>query len=313
MNEHREVMGKSDSAITKRTGFLILVWIAWFCLHAAAGPRKIAPIVSTEWLAQNLGASGLVIVDIRSADQFKKGHIPGSVSAPLSTWIVHSNELTLELPSDQAIADRLGSIGIRDTTSSSILIVNRMDTDFGRADTTRVAWTCMVAGLIHVAILDGGYTKWLKENKPISTESTLPVPAIYSGSFNRFSIATRSHVLSRLDAAIILDTRIPEDYFGITSKPGHIKGALNLPTPWVFSSDGTFKNEADLQAMAHGVLGIGASQKEVLIYCGVGGYAATWWFLLSQVFDYANVKLYDGSMEEWIKNPEAPVRTYSWR
>jgi len=64
--------------------------------------------------------------------------------------------------------------------------------------------------------------------------------------------------------------------------------------------------------MARGVLGAGASKKEIVVYCEVGGYAATWCFLLSQLFGYENVKLYDGSMEEWIKDPSAPVSIYSW-
>ena len=63
--------------------------------------------------------------------------------------------------------------------------------------------------------------------------------------------------------------------------------------------------------MATGVLGSNTS-KEVILYCGVGGYAATWWYLLTQLFGYRNVKVYDGSMEEWLKEPNDPVTTYSW-
>jgi thiosulfate/3-mercaptopyruvate sulfurtransferase len=84
-----------------------------------------------------------------------------------------------------------------------------------------------------------------------------------------------------------------------------------LPTPWVFTADGVFKDETDLHAMAKGVIGKNTS-KEVLVYCGVGGYASTWWFLLTQVFGYKNVKLYDGGMAEWMQDPNAPVGIYSW-
>jgi len=192
-----------------RIKYFVVLGIVCICFLSAAWSREIAPIVSTDWLAQNLYASRLVIVDIRNADQYQKGHIPGSISAPFNSWIAHFNELTLELPSDQAIADRLGSIGIRDAASNMVLIVNRMETDFGRADTTRVAWTCIVAGLINVAILDGGYTKWIRENKSISTEAATPVPSNYLGSFNRISIASGSLIRRRLKDFIILDTRSP--------------------------------------------------------------------------------------------------------
>jgi thiosulfate/3-mercaptopyruvate sulfurtransferase len=63
--------------------------------------------------------------------------------------------------------------------------------------------------------------------------------------------------------------------------------------------------------MASGVLGADKS-KEIVVYCGVGGYSSTWWFLLTQILGYQNVKLYDGSFEEWSKDPKAPVESYRW-
>jgi thiosulfate/3-mercaptopyruvate sulfurtransferase len=117
--------------------------------------------------------------------------------------------------------------------------------------------------------------------------------------------------LSKLGKSILLDNRKPEDYFGKTAKPGHIKSAVNLPTPWIFADDGAFVKEEDLQAMAAGVLGA-KRRKEIIVYCGVGGFSSTWWFLLTQILGYPNVKLYDGSMEEWMKDSRAPVSTYTW-
>ncbi len=268
-------------------------------------------IVSTDWLSKNLGKPEITILDIRSAEQFKKGHIPGCISAPLSLWTPGGNGLSLELPPDAALKDLLGNLGIQDAASSTLVIVNRVETDFGRADTARVAWTCMVAGLKKVAVLNGGYNKWRSEGKIISTDIPSPNRAIFTGLPNKSWVASKAYVSSRLGKSIIVDARVPEDYFGITSKPGHIKGAVNLPAPWIFAEDGTFRDFEDLRVMAAGVIGTKKS-KEVLIYCGVGGFAASWWFLLSQVFGYENVKVYDGSMEEWLKDPKAPVETYRW-
>ena len=110
---------------------------------------------------------------------------------------------------------------------------------------------------------------------------------------------------------MIVDARIPEEYFGITLKEGHIKSAVNLPTPWVFTSAGTFLEIRSLEAMAENVIGTDRS-KEVIVYCGVGGYASTWWFLLTQMLGYRNVRVYDGSIEEWIQDPDAPLSTYRW-
>ena len=296
--------------MNKMEHFFILPILGLLAI-ATAWSRDIAPIVSTDWLAQNLGNDEIIVLDIRSAEQYKKGHIPGSLSAPLSVWVVESRGLTLELPSDSALTGLLGKLGIKDGDSNSVVVVGRVETDFGRADATRVAWTCMVAGLKNVAVLSGGYTKWKNENRSVSTDTANPATVVYKGMPNRSWVASKSYVLSRIVKSIVVDTRVPEEYFGVSLKPGHIKSAVNLPTPWVFTADGVFKDETDLHAMAKGVIGKNTS-KEVLVYCGVGGYASTWWFLLTQVFGYKNVKLYDGGMEEWMQDPNAPVGIYSW-
>jgi thiosulfate/3-mercaptopyruvate sulfurtransferase len=271
--------------------------------------RDIAPIVTTDWLEQNLNNSRIHILDIRTAAQYQKGHIPRSVNTPLSLWAPASNELSLELPSDEALRDILGNAGI--SLASLVVIVTRTETDFGRADATRVAWTCHVAGLENVAVLDGGFSKWARENRTISTDTAGVRALTYSGTIDRSSVASKAYVLNKIKGIIIADNRTPEDYFGISSKSGHIKGAVNLPTPWVFAADGTFRNKEELRSMAAGVLGSDYS-KQIVVYCEVGGYASTWWFLLTQVFGYKNVKLYDGSFEEWSKDPKAPVQRYRW-
>jgi len=79
----------------------------------------------------------------------------------------------------------------------------------------------------------------------------------------------------------------------------------------MFSKDGTYLKESDLRAMAEGVIGPNNS-KEIIVYCGVGGYASTWWYVLTQILGYRNVKLYDGSMEEWLQDPSAPVSAFKW-
>jgi thiosulfate/3-mercaptopyruvate sulfurtransferase len=273
--------------------------------------RGIPPMVSTDWMAQNIDNSKVIILDIRSVEQYKKGHIPGAISAPLSLWAVSINNLTLELPPDQTLRDLLGKLGIAGDDSSTVAIVNRTETDFGRADPMRVAWTLMITGVKNVTVLDGGYTKWAKENRPKSTDVVIPKPVAFAGVSDRSSLASKSDVLGKIGKAIIADNRIPEDYFGITSKPGHIKSAVDLPFPWAFTSDGALKSDEELRGMLTGVIGSDPS-KEIILYCGVGGYSSAWWYLMTQSFGYKNVRVYDGSFEEWIKDPKAPVDTYRW-
>ncbi len=291
---------------------VLCFFLSTMFLFATGGgwARDISAIVTTDWLARNLSNPKVVILDIRSVAQYNKGHIPGSVHTPFSMWAVSANSLSLEMPSDEALRDLLGKSGI--DPNSLVVVVTRTDTDFARADATRVAWTCVVAGIKNVAVLDGGYTKWVKDGKAVSTDAPEIKSTAYMGTIDRSTVASKAYVLNKIGKSIFLDTRKPEDYFGKTSKPGHIKSAVNLPTPWIFTDDGTYMKEEDLRAMAVGVLGA-KKPKEIIVYCGVGGFASTWWFVLTQMLGYQNVKVYDGSMEEWIKDPRAPVNTYSWR
>jgi thiosulfate/3-mercaptopyruvate sulfurtransferase len=303
------IMNKSRRKFSRAVGAAAV----WFALAGSllllAQSREIPPIVSADWLAKRLGDPGLIVLDIRNSEQYKKGHIPGAMNVPMNAWAISSNGLSLELPSDDALHDLIGKAGMH--ASSHAVVVNRTDTDFGRADATRVAWTCVLAGIPNASVLDGGYNSWVRERKTISTEAVNARPGTCNAKINRLLVASKSDVLNRIGKSILADTRVPEDYFGITSKPGHIRSAVNLPTPWVFASDGTFRKEDELRAMAAGVIGTNRS-KEVILYCGVGGYASTWWFVLTQILGYRNVKLYDGSIEEWLQDPSAPVSTYVW-
>jgi thiosulfate/3-mercaptopyruvate sulfurtransferase len=271
--------------------------------------RSLPAIVSADWLEQNLSDSNLVIVDIRNRGLYEKNHVPGAVHAPFSRWIQQNGDIMLELPKEKTIHDLLGSLGI--TRESRVVVVNKTDTDWNRADATRVAWTCIVAGIPNASVLDGGYNRWLKLGKPVTADIAPPRTGTCNGIADRSSLILKPEVLKKIGSSILLDARLPGDYFGVTTEKGHIKSALNLPAPWAFNSDGTFRDRSDLKAMAVGTAGPDA-QKEIILYCEVGGFASTWWFILSEVLDYPNVRLYDGSFQEWEKDPEAPVSTFRW-
>ncbi len=302
-----------EKRITTRREFVrnVAIGVAASALARPLAARSpdIPAIASPDWLAKNLGDSRIVVIDIRSVEQYKKGHIPGAINVPMALWAVSRNGLSLELPLEDALSDLIKKTGMN--AGSRPVIVNRFDTDFNRADTTRVAWTLAIAGIENAAILDGGHSRWVKEIKTLSTEEVNARPSAYVLKMNRSLLASKRYVLEKIGKAILVDTRLPEEYFGIALKPGHIKSAINLPTPWVFAADGTFRKEADLLAMASGVIGTNKS-KEIILYCGFGGYACTWWFLLSRIFGYQNVSVYDGSMEEWVQDPSDPVSAYTW-
>ena len=82
-------------------------------------------------------------------------------------------------------------------------------------------------------------------------------------------------------------------------KAGHIETAVSLPTISIWNADGTYKTEEELEELAFNAIG-DDKNKEVIIYCGVGGYASSWYYILTDVLKYKNVKIYDGSAQEWV-------------
>jgi thiosulfate/3-mercaptopyruvate sulfurtransferase len=203
------------------------------------------------------------------------------------------------------------------TADSWVVIAGNAGTVPDRVGLTRVAWTLAYAGIENVAILDGGYDSWVKEKRPLSTEPVKPAPAAFKPAWNTQVMAARDYIVSKIGQAVIVDARTPDTYFGIAKldfvpRFGHIKSAVCLPTPWMYGKEGAFIKKGDLDAMAAGVIGIDKS-KEIIVYCDTGRVASAWWFALSQVLGYKNVKLYDGSSQEWAKDPNMPMVTYTWQ
>ena len=236
--------------------------------------RTMAPIVSPDWLEANAAGQQVVIVDIRSTAQYDKGHIAGAINVPMADWAVSADGISMELPSDAALRTLLTKSGI--AASSHVVIVNRTETDFSRADATRVAWTCILAGVKNTAVLDGGHTRWVKEKRTLTTEKPVPRTTPFTGPIDRSSVVTKQEILSRIGEAIIIDARIPEDYFGIHNG-GHIKSAFNLPAPWVFQRDSNYRDTREPAPWPTASSAMTRKRDRGLLR--VGGYAALWWFL----------------------------------
>jgi thiosulfate/3-mercaptopyruvate sulfurtransferase len=279
-----------------------------------AEARTIAPLVSTNWLAKNLEEPKLVIVDIRTSDSYKAGHIPGAVNVPFRSWSVTRKGLLLELPEDKALFKIIGDAGIKG--DSKVVVANKVDIHHDIADVTRTACTLMYAGVKNVAILDGGYNKWLKEKKPLSDKAVRPKPLAYKGELNKALFVTKEYVAKKLGKSAVIDSRAPDEFFGVTQdlftdRPGHIPGASCLPAPWVWTEEGTYRSTREIREIATGVVGRDKS-REIIVYCGVGGYSSTWCFLLRELLGYTDVKIYDGAAQEWTADPKAPMVRYSW-
>jgi thiosulfate/3-mercaptopyruvate sulfurtransferase len=274
------------------------------CLSSA---RVMEPVVSTDWLQQNL--SKVTVVDVRKVEEYKAGHIPGAVNVFYGTWAIKRGDLLNELPADDDLKDVLSSAGIE--PGSLVVVVGKVDAPTDRVDSSRVAWTLKYAGVENVSLLSGGYNKWVNDKRPVSTDAVKPRSKAYKGKFNKEYLIKKNEVMSRLGKALIMDCREPDFFNGkkkldFVARLGHIKGAVDLPTSMMYAQDATYKSKEDLAAVATPVVGADLS-KEIITYCDTGKFCTAWWFMLHELLGYKDVKVYDGSMMEWAKDPAAPV------
>jgi len=288
--------------------------------------RAIDAIVSTQWLEDNIDNPNLVILDVREPDYYTAGHIPGSVNVPAfpNWWVNFFGEEWpwMELPEDEALFTTIGNAGI---SADSTVVVIGSTADGGVTNAARVAITLIYAGVENVAMLDGGYDLWAVEERAISTEPVTPLAVTYTGVVDETIFVSKDYVEDKVGKSILVDTTEPDVYFGIehgfwAERAGHIPTAKDLPAPWFWATTVdeagvttyiTWKDTSEIREIALTVLGEDASE-EIIVYCGVGGYASPAWYVLTQVVGYRNVKFYDGSMQEWSADPEAPVVKYKY-
>ena len=118
-------------------------------------------------------------------------------------------------------------------------------------------------------------------------------------------LATRDQVQKSLGQPqmTLLDGR-PEPYFAgerwfpLSKRPGTIAGARNLDSDvWFRDGSAVMLPVAELRAIAdkYGLHDEGTT----LSFCNTGHWAATNWFVLSEMLGYKDVRMYPDSMVDW--------------
>ncbi|MDQ0326774.1 thiosulfate/3-mercaptopyruvate sulfurtransferase [Rhodopseudomonas julia] len=284
--------------------------------HAAEVP---GPLVEVDWLKANLDQPDLVILDTRGqadgSDPYAEGHIPGAVNAPYpGGWRATRDGVPGQLPELSALEKHIGSLGISGDETVVIVPSASSSSEFGGA--TRIYWTLKLAGLDHLAILNGGYRAWNADpSTTLETDQPDVVAADFKANLRPELLVSSDDVRSHLDdgSTVLLDGRPPEQFKGKEKHPaakrfGHLPGAINLDQS-VFFDPATGKLVP--QTVAASLLPEAAAQSkaEVVSYCNTGHWASMNWFVLSEVLGHKNVTLYDDSMVGWTENPDNPVES----
>ena len=267
-------------------------------------------LVTTDWLAGELGASDLRVVDATYVDaatgrdpaaEHEQAHIPGAVFMNLGELRDTDSDVPMTLPSPAKFASRMQTLGLGDGTR----IVLYDNSPWRTA--ARAWWMLRLFGASDIAILDGGLNKWRTEGRPLATGKETPrhrhrIVDIDPGRLRTFD-QMKAIVTDKNEQ--ILDARSAARFTGVEPDPragverGHMPGAKNLPYTGIFNADGTYKTGDPLRQQFEAA-GIDLD-KPVVTTCGSGITASTLAFGLHLIGREA--ALYDGSWSEWGADP----------
>ncbi len=270
------------------------------------GYRHPELLVTPQALAAELaGPRPPLVLDLRPAEQYASGHLPGAVHldiwgislidtdpAPLKAflWIIE------HLLAERGVsADR--PVVVYDETSGT------------RA--ARAFWFLEFFDHPSVRVLDGGSNAWKDAGLALSLDHVAPVPTAWRGGRRTDLLATWQDVLARLGStdATVLDTRSDAEHDGTlvrAARGGAIPGAVHLEWKRSLGPDGAFKPASELRSMfeAAGV----TANREVVPYCQ-GAYRAAHSYLALRLLGYPRVRNYLGSWKEWGDKTELPIET----
>lgn len=271
--------------------------LALALLLPAAPARSAAwspAVVSGGWLESKLASEEIVVLDARPLKEFLGAHLPGARNVAPDNLRSTSGGVPATLYPPATLGEIFARAGV---TPRSHVVVYAADSD---VDATCVATAARVAGAATVSVLDGGFSRWTKDLRPVRAERTrFAVPkAELRGDAS--IVLPLEEALKRVGdgKTVFLDVRSEEQW-----AKGRIPGAKNRP--WKKDvEDGVFRPNETLRAELEAA---GVSwEKPVVVYCNSGHQASEAFWVLRYVLGHPDVRLYEGSWLEWSMTPGTP-------
>ncbi len=274
------------------------------------------PLVSTEWLAENLGE--VLVFDCtkylpnepRDAQaEFAAGHIPSAHFFDIDAIADTDSEMAHMVPSAGRFSRMVGALGISNT--SRVVFYDQK----GLFSAARGWWMMGLFGHDRSAVLDGGLPKWIAEGRTLeSGAAPKPKPVEFRASLRATRLRGIGDMLENVTAKteIMVDARAASRFNGTAAEPrpgirgGHIPGAVNMPVTEMLGPDQTMLPKDALRAK-FAAIGVDGS-RPVITSCG-SGITATVLTLAMARAGLPMGAVYDGSWTEWGGRTDTPVET----
>jgi thiosulfate/3-mercaptopyruvate sulfurtransferase len=287
--------------------------------------ERVGPVVSTAWLEAHLGdvtAGAIRVLDVRGKvlppgntpryrperDAYEAAHVPGASFVDWTRDIVDADDpVPVQIAQPEAFAAKMGELGVGDGT-----MVVAYD-DYHHAFAGRLAWALRYYGHDAVAVLDGGWSRWMSEGRPTTTVVATPAPARFTPRTISPLRRTADDVARALGDAnvLLIDARPTAQYEGAASaatRAGHIPGARSVPYATLVDTEtGRFRSREELaRAFADAGVDVTHLPREVVVYCN-GGVTCTVPLVALRLLGRDDVAVYDGSWNEWGNDPARPI------
>jgi thiosulfate/3-mercaptopyruvate sulfurtransferase len=276
------------------------------------------PLVSTEWLAGQLGIPDLVVLDATKylpnepkdgLAEFLAAHIPGAQYFDVDAFADPDTDLPHMIPSPGRFAKLIGALGVSNATR--VVFYDQK----GLSSAARGWWLMGLFGHDHAAVLDGGLPKWVREGRSVEHGEPKPAsPATFRPDFRAAMVRGIGDVLRNVQTQtdLLLDARAAARFSGEQPEPragmrsGHIPGSRSLPYTDLLNPDGTFRDPVALRARFAQAGADGS--RAVVTSCG-SGVTACVLALGMRLAGLPEGAVYDGSWSEWGGRPDTPIAT----
>jgi len=282
------------------------------------------PLVETDWLARHLDDPGIRVLEctvyLHPADvpggfrvesgraKWSEGHIAGAGFADLQDDLSdRAASLRFMMPPAAQFAEAMSRYGVGDGVR--VILYDRALNMWA----ARIWWMLRAFGFDNAAVLNGGFKKWTREGRQISTDDGVTPSRRFTSRPRPELIADKAGVLAALDdtSGCVLNALTDEQHRGtggVTyARPGRIAGSTNVPARELVDLETHAYLSLDVlraKFAAAGALDAG----RVVTYCGAGIAASSDAFVLI-LLGHPNVALYDASLSEWASDRSLPMET----